>query len=139
MMTIGDRVKEVRKRYGLSQEKFAEKLNTYRLRVVKIEAGTIQPSFQEIVDMCDKFNADIEYFIPSKPMSTQDFKKISERYINNEQLSYEERRETIEYIYISLAQNKLKSLYNENVTKNNKYYKNAEISNKIDMEKLTTK
>lgn len=124
MITIGDRIKEIRKRYGLSQEKFSEELNTYRQRIIKIESGAIEPTFREIVDICEKFNTDIESFITSKKISTQDFRNISERYVSNNQLSFEERRETIEGIYISLADNYLKTLY-KNVTNDNIIFKNG--------------
>lgn len=134
--TIGDRVRKVRKRFGLSQEKFAEELNTYRIRIVRIENNQIQPTFQEIIDICSKYNADIEFFVVSKPLSTQDFIKISDRYINNDVLTYDEMRMTLENIYISLAQKHLRSTYSRNVTYKNKYIKSEEESNKINIEHM---
>ena len=136
MDSIGDRVKEIRNRYGLSQEEFAEELNTYRVRISRIENGTVQPTFQEIIDICEKYNTSVDFFVTSKEISTQDFKKISERYIKNNQLLFEERRETIVSIYLSLAQEHLKSIYNRNDTNQNKYIKDNEKCNKISIEKL---
>lgn len=101
MITIGKRVKEIRNKYGLSQEKYAESLNTYRIRIVRIENNQTQPTFQKFIDICDKYNTDIEFFVSSKPLSTHDFKKLFNRYVNNMQLTYEERRDTIESIYIA--------------------------------------
>lgn len=139
MITIGKRVKEIRNRYGLSQEKFAESLNTYRIRIVRIENDQIQPTFQEIVNICDKYNTDIEIFIIQKSLSTRDFKKISDRYVNNRQLTYEERRDTIENLYISLAQSHLKEIYSNKVTNQNEYIKNDNNSNKINIEMIKEK
>ena len=139
MDTIGARVREIRNRYGMSQESFAESLNTYRIRINRIENNQIQPTFQEIVDICNNYNTDIQFFVVSNDLNTQDFKKISKRYVNNQQLSFEEKRETIETIYTMLAQNHLKSIYDENVTNNNKYIINSNICNKIDIESLNTK
>ncbi len=136
MDSIGDRVKEIRNRYGLSQEEFAEKLNTYRVRISRIENGTIQPTFQEIIDICEKYNTNVDFFVTAKVISTQDFKKISERYVKNNQLLFEERRETIESIYLSLAQEHLKSIYDKNDTNLNKYLKSNKKCNKISIEKL---
>ena len=139
MDTIGVRVREIKNRYGMSQESFAESLNTYRIRINRIENNQIQTNFQEIVDICHNYNTDIQFFVVSNDLNTQDFKKISKRYVNNQQLSFEEKRETIETIYTMLAQNHLKSIYDENVTNNNKYIINSNICNKIDMESLNTK
>ena len=136
MDSIGDRVKEIRNRYGLNQEEFADALNTYRVRISRIENGTVQPTFQEIIDICEKYNTSVDFFVTSKEISTQDFKKISERYVKNNQLLFEERRETIESIYLSLAQEHLKSIYNINDTKQNKYIKDNEKCNKISIEKI---
>lgn len=136
MDSIGARVKEIRNRYGLNQEEFADALNTYRVRISRIENGTVQPTFQEIIDICEKYNTSVDFFVTSKEISTQDFKKISERYIKNNQLLFEERRETIESIYLSLAQEHLKSIYNINDTKQNKYIKDNEKCNKISIEKI---
>ena len=41
MDTIGVRVREIRNRYGMSQESFAESLNTYRIRINRIENNQI--------------------------------------------------------------------------------------------------
>lgn len=136
MDSIGDRVKEIRNRYGLNQEEFADALNTYRVRISRIENGTVQPTFQEIIDICEKYNTSVDFFVTSKEISTQDFKKISERYIKNNQLLFEERRESIESIYLSLAQEHLKSIYNINDTKQNNYIKDNEKCNKISIEKI---
>lgn len=139
MDSIGDRVKEIRNRYGLSQEDFAEGLNTYRVRISRIENGTVQPTFEEIIDICEKYNTNVNFFVTTKEISTQDFKKISERYVKNNQLLFEERRETIESIYLSLAQEHLKSIYNKNDTNQNEYLKNNEKCNKISIENLDIK
>lgn len=139
MITIGDKIKEIRKRYGLSQERFAEELNTYRIRIGRIENGTVDPTFQEIVDICNKYNTDIEFFVTTKMLSSQDFEKISKRYICNNQLSFDERRETLENLYICLAQNNLTELYDKNVINNNKYLKYGTKRNEIDIETIKIK
>lgn len=54
-MTIGERIKEVRKAESLTQQEFAEKLNLKRNTVGSYEVNVIEPSDRTIKDICDKF------------------------------------------------------------------------------------
>lgn len=49
------RIEEVRKREGLTQEQFAEKINLSRNYLWMLENGSRVPSDRTIKDICDKF------------------------------------------------------------------------------------
>ena len=51
-----DRIKEIRKDSGLSQEKFAEKLGLSKNFINQLENGKKNPSNRTILDICHKFN-----------------------------------------------------------------------------------
>lgn len=55
-MTIGERIKEVRKSVGLTQQAFADRLNLKRNTVGSYEVNVIEPSDRTIQDICRKFH-----------------------------------------------------------------------------------
>jgi transcriptional regulator with XRE-family HTH domain len=57
IMTIGERIKEVRKSNGLTQQKFADRLNLKRNTIANYEINIIEPSDRTISDVCRIFGA----------------------------------------------------------------------------------
>lgn len=56
MSTIYERIKEVRKAKGYTQQKFADELGLKRNTVGGYEIGTVTPSDRTISDICEKFD-----------------------------------------------------------------------------------
>lgn len=56
MGNIGDRIKELRKEKGMTQEEFAEKLGIKRNTVATYEVGKSEPSDSAVVLICTIFN-----------------------------------------------------------------------------------
>lgn len=55
-MTIGERVKELRKQVNLTQQAFADRLNLKRNTVGIYEVNVVEPSDRTISDICREFN-----------------------------------------------------------------------------------
>jgi transcriptional regulator with XRE-family HTH domain len=55
-MSYAERIKEVRKENGLSQEQLAEKLNVSRQCITKWESGTCYPGVDNLLTMAQRFN-----------------------------------------------------------------------------------
>lgn len=55
-MSIGSRIKEVRKNSGLTQQKFADIINLKRNTIGSYEIDLIVPSDRTIVDICREFD-----------------------------------------------------------------------------------
>lgn len=53
--TIGERIKEVRKQNGLTQQAFANKLGLKRNTVGGYEINSVTPSDRTILDICQEF------------------------------------------------------------------------------------
>lgn len=60
-MTIGERIKEVRKNEKLTQQEFADRLNLKRNTVGSYEVNVVEPSDRTIKDVCDKFGVREEW------------------------------------------------------------------------------
>lgn len=55
-MTIGERVKKLRKQVNLTQQAFADRLNLKRNTVGSYEVNVVEPSDRTISDICREFN-----------------------------------------------------------------------------------
>ena len=54
-MAFGERLQEVRKRSGLTQEEFAEQLQVSRQSVSRWESGRGYPEMEKIIFICNRF------------------------------------------------------------------------------------
>lgn len=63
MANFRDRMKQLRKERGLSQEELAKRLKVSRSCVGNYEQGTREPSYKDLMDMCTIFNVDIDYML----------------------------------------------------------------------------
>lgn len=139
MNYIAKRIKEIRKNYGLSQENLAEILHTNRVRISKIENEKTSLTFNEALIICKNFDISIETFFETTNLSSNDYIKISSRYINNPNITFEEKRDVLKNIHIRLETVCFDEPSKINVIKNNKKTRNTSKSNKIDIERINNK
>lgn len=62
-MTLGERIKQVRKDSGLSMQAFGERLGISSPSVSKIESGINNPSEQTIRAICSEFNISRDWLV----------------------------------------------------------------------------
>ncbi len=62
MDKIGNKIYELRKQRGLSQEELAYKLGVARQTISKWELGDATPDFKNLLALSEFFNVDIKYF-----------------------------------------------------------------------------
>ena len=65
-MTVGERIQDLRKKKGFSQEKLAEYLNMSRQAVAKWEQNVCEPNLDCLAKMSDLFGVDLDYLIRGK-------------------------------------------------------------------------
>ena len=102
MNYIAKRIKEIRKNYGLNQDDLAEILHTNRVRISRIENEKTDLTFDEALMICEKFNISVETFFETADLTSNDYIKISTRYIKNPNISFEEKRDVLKNIHIQL-------------------------------------
>ena len=118
---IGNRIKNLRKISGYTQEEIAEKLDIGdRIKISRIENGKRSMTANEMIKFCKLLNISLDSLINNEKLSSEDFIDISKRYIFNEQVDIEERKEVVKKIYIELAIKELSDIdmYNQ-MNKNN--------------------
>ena len=66
-MTLGEKIREARSKYGLSQEQLAEKIGVTRQTIGLIESGNYNPSISLCIDICKALNRTLdELFWPAE-------------------------------------------------------------------------
>lgn len=78
-MKFNEKLFELRKEKGYSQEELADKLNVARQTVSKWENGTTTPDFENLIELSKLFEISIDEFVGN------DFKNVKEEETNNEE------------------------------------------------------
>ena len=65
-MNVGEKILQLRKKMGLSQEELAEKLNVTRQTISKWETNQSSPDFDKIVPLCDLFEITTDELLRGK-------------------------------------------------------------------------
>ena len=68
-MTIGEKIQNLRKQRGMSQEQLAEALGVSRQAVSKWEAGQSVPDIDKIISICDYFGVTTDYILRNAEMT----------------------------------------------------------------------
>ncbi len=75
-MTIGERIQELRKKKGYSQEKLATYLNMSRQAIAKWEQNVCEPSIDCLISMLELFKVDLDFLIAGKVVDDEKFKNV---------------------------------------------------------------
>ncbi len=59
-MNIGDKLKELRKYYNLTQEQLAIKLNISRVNYTRYENGKIRPDYETLIKIADYYDITLD-------------------------------------------------------------------------------
>lgn len=81
---LSEKLYELRKNSGLSQEQLAEKLNVSRQAVSKWESGTAFPETEKLIIISNYFGVSLDYLLKDgekeKPMIVNNDKKVKENH-----------------------------------------------------------
>ncbi|ADL03331.1 helix-turn-helix domain-containing protein [Lacrimispora saccharolytica] len=80
---MNNRIKEVRKKLGLSQEEFGKRLRVTKTSISKIEAGINNPSDQTIKLICSEFSVNEEWLRTGAGGQDNMFLSEDVKYIQN--------------------------------------------------------
>lgn len=119
---IGEKIKIIRNRNGYTQEELSEKLLIGdRIKISRIENGKQSMTANELIKFCSFFNISLDVLINNDKLNSEEYLILSDKYLINDDIEIEEKREVIKKIYIKLANSELNSiLMYSNLHKNNK-------------------
>ena len=80
-----------------------------------------------MIKFCKLLNISLDSLINNENLSSEDFIDISKRYIFNEKVDIEERKEVVKKLYIELANKELSNIdmYNQMNKNNSKFQKSS--------------
>ncbi len=65
-MNLGKRLKELRKSYGLTQEKLADALDISRVNYTRYETDKARPDYETLILLADFFDVTTDYLLGRK-------------------------------------------------------------------------
>lgn len=122
MLTDKEIGEKIRNRNGYTQEELSEKLLIGdRIKISRIENGKQSMTANELIKFCLFFNISLDVLINNDKLNSEEYLILSDKYLTNDDIEIEEKREVIKKIYIKLANSELNSiLMYSNLNKNNK-------------------
>ena len=63
MNNFGNKIRELRKKKGISQLRLATDLNTTQNTISRYETGEREPGIDELIKIADYFNVSVDYLI----------------------------------------------------------------------------
>jgi len=63
MTLIGERIKELRKSYNMTQQELGKLLNVTKVSVCCYETGTRTPSLETLIDLANVFQVSLDYLV----------------------------------------------------------------------------
>jgi transcriptional regulator with XRE-family HTH domain len=73
---VGERIKELRKKHGLSQAQFAAKVNVSQPMIMYWENGTKPVSAAGVAKICKEFKIESSYFYTPAPMGEKEIETV---------------------------------------------------------------
>lgn len=102
-MDIGEKLFELRKGKGLSQEEVAEKLNVTRQTVSKWETNQSTPDFDKIIPICELYGITTEELLTGKKKEEENnFEKVEEKEEERPLTKQEVKRKSAEVVSTSV-------------------------------------
>lgn len=82
MMSLGEKIKELRESKGLTQEELGRILNVSKPSVSRYEANTNEPNTETLKQLAKYFNVSIDYLLGFSNKTTEKPENIDEKYPN---------------------------------------------------------
>ena len=112
MLTIGDKIIQLRKAKSWSQEDLAKQIQSSRVMIGKYERGDNTPSLDVIVKLAKAFDVTTDYLIGVGENASFD-KEMLKRLDEMERLPETERQKIFQYIDLVIRDSKARQAYTQ--------------------------
>ena len=126
MVLIGNRIKELRKKYKYTQTELAEKVGVTKSTIAAYENDSRQPSYEVLIKMADVFNVSIDSLLLNRTESKIDISGLNPSQVSilESLVSYFRKSELLEAFYGN-DQIDIEGLMKKYPDIVNKYYKES--------------
>lgn len=112
-MPLGERIKQLRKEKGWSQDELAQQISSDARQISRYENGKITPSAEALVKLAEVFDVSIDYLMvdqaPRRPLRVED-DGLLEKLEDIRTLSEEDRASLFHILDAFVAKGKMKAL-----------------------------
>ncbi|CCZ55694.1 dNA-binding helix-turn-helix protein [Clostridium sp. CAG:1219] len=95
---------------GVSQEKMVEDLNISRSKVSSWETDRREMSLYDAVIISDYFDVSMDNLFNKKALNSEQVLQIAKRYLENDKISLEEKKETLKRILYFKSEREAKEI-----------------------------
>ena len=95
---------------GVSQEKMVEDLNISRSKVSSWETGRREMSLYDAVIISDYFDVSMDNLFNKKALNSEQVLQIAKRYLENDKISLEEKKEPLKRILYIKSEREAKEI-----------------------------
>ena len=92
---IGNRIKQLRKEHGLTQQELADKLNLAKSSISSYESGVRIPSYEVLINMATYFNCSIDFLMGLTSIESSKKANADEEKENIVETINQDKRESI--------------------------------------------
>ena len=116
-MSLGQRLKALRKENGWSQDELAYHAKIDGRQVSRYENDKVMPSIEVVIRMAKAYDVSIDFLLiddaPRRPLTTPDDNGLIERLHDVQQLSEQDRQSLLHILDARVAKKRLKELAKE--------------------------
>lgn len=110
MISIGERITQLRKQKNWSQEDLAKQIDSSRVMIGKYERGGNLPSIEVIVKLAKAFDVSVDYLLGEGNNAAYD-KEMVKRLDEVENLPLQEKQRIFDYMDLIIRDYKTKAAY----------------------------
>jgi len=110
MVSIGERITQLRKHKGWSQDELAKQIDSSRIMIGKYERSDNSPSIEVIVKLAKAFDVSVDFLLGEGQNATFD-KEMVKRLDQVESLPDQEKKRIFDYMDLIIRDYKTKTAY----------------------------
>ena len=108
---IIEKIRDLRKEKGMTQEKLAEELDISRSKVSSWETNKRDMSITEAIKLADIYKVSLDNLFETNNINEKEYLEISNKFLRNKEISLKEKARIIELIKNSLKNQNIDELY----------------------------
>ena len=108
---IIEKIRDLRKENGMTQEKLAEELDISRSKVSSWETNKRDMSITEAIKLADIYKVSLDNLFETNNINEKEYLEISNKFLKNKEISLKEKTRIVELIKSSLKNQNIDELY----------------------------
>lgn len=108
---IANKIKDIRRRRNITQEKLSEECGFSRSKISSWENNKREMSITDAIEFAHFFNISLDDFLDNEPISEEVYIEISQKFFSNTKISLEEKINIIKIFERGIVANNIWEIY----------------------------